>query len=333
MREDKEGLDRGKVALIYIYRILKKYSDREHPLTQQDIIDRLEKDYSFTMERKAIKRNLLVLEEAGIGIEYLKKGCYLDGRTFKDPELRLLIDSVLCSKHISADQTKKLIKKLSAQSNTYFSSYIKHVYSVEDWNKTDNEAIFYNIELIDKAIEKKKQIHYDYYKFGIDKKLRWSSEQYVSPYQLILHNQRYYLMAYSEYWKNMVYHRLDHISDMTITDRKATPIRDLKGYENGIDNKKFNSQLPYMYADDPRYIKFLADIRIIDQVVDWFGEEARICKIKDDDSRIEVNVKASPLAMKHWALQYLDYVEVLEPKALKDEIKLSIANAAKKYDA
>jgi len=325
-------LERNKSALIRIYQILKEYSDYNHPLTQQDIIDKLDNDYGLSMERKAVRRNLGVLEDSGIEIEYLKTGCYLVNRTFSDAELRMIIDSVLSSKHLDAKKSKELIEKLSKEANKYFKSHIKHVYTVSDsWNKTENEALYYNIELIDTAIEKKKQIHYDYNKYGIDKKLHKSSQQYVSPYQLILHNQRYYLMAYSEYWKNMVYHRLDHITNMSITNEPATPIRDLKGYINGIDYKQFSTQMPYMYADDPVYVDFKADASIIDQIVDWFGKEARIYPIKEDDTKVKVSVKCSPLAMKNWALQYLDLVEIISPESIRNEIKESLSKAAKKY--
>ena len=57
---------------------------------------------------------------------------------FEDAELRLLIDGVLASKHISEKHTKDLIEKLSTLSNKYFKSNVKHVYSVKDWDKTEN---------------------------------------------------------------------------------------------------------------------------------------------------------------------------------------------------
>ena len=47
-------------------------------------------------------------------------------------------------------------------SNKYFRSHVKNIYSVNDWSKTDNQALFYNIELIDNAIEQKKTKNYDY---------------------------------------------------------------------------------------------------------------------------------------------------------------------------
>lgn len=257
---------------------MKEYSDCDHPLTQDDIARHLESAYGIVIERKAISRNISLLKEAGAEIESGRAGSYLERRDFEDSELKLLIDGVLCSKYITAKQSKDLIDRLCGLSNKYFRSHVKNIHSVNDWYKTDNQALFYNIELIDTAIEEGKQIHYDYNKYGVDKKLHKSSHQYMSPYLMILHNQRYYLMAYSEYWGNMAFHRLDRITNMNISDKKATPIRNVSGYENGVNYKELSSATPYMFTDRPERIDFIADIGIIDQVIDWFGSDIRIEK-------------------------------------------------------
>ena len=241
----------------------------------------------------------------------------------------MLIDGILSSKHITAKHSKDLIERLCGLSNKYFKSHIKNIYSVNDWSKTDNQALFYNIELIDTAIENGRQLSYDYNKYGVDKKLHKSSYQKVSPYQMILHNQRYYLMAYSEYWGNMVFHRLDHITNMNISENAAVPIRSVAGYESGIDYKRFSSSMPYMYSDEPERIELIADACIIDQIIDWFGRETQISKC--DDGQVTVSVKASPIAMEHWAMQYIDYVKITKPESLKVKIKNSLENAIKKY--
>ncbi len=324
-----EGLEPKKLALIRIWQILKEYSDYDHPLTQDDIAAHLENDYGIIIERKAISRNISLLREADIEIESRRAGSYIDCREFEDSELRMLIDGILSSKHISAKHSKDLIERLCGLSNKYFKSHIKNIYSVNDWSKTDNQALFYNIELIDTAIENGRQLSYDYNKYGVDKKLHKSSYQKVSPYQMILHNQRYYLMAYSEYWGNMVFHRLDHITNMNISENAAVPIRSVAGYESGIDYKRFSSAMPYMYSDEPERIELVADACIIDQIIDWFGREIQISK--RDDGRVTVTVKASPIAMEHWAMQYINYVEITKPESLKVKIKNSLENAIKKY--
>jgi predicted DNA-binding transcriptional regulator YafY len=325
-----DSFEPKKLALIRIWQILKEYSDYDHPMTQEDIAAHLEKDYGIVIERKAISRNISLLKEAGFDIASRRAGSYVDCREFEDAELHMLIDGVLSSKHITAKHSKDLIDRLCRLSNRYFKSSVKHIYSVNDWSKTDNQALFYNIELISDAIEEGRQIHYDYNKYGADKKLHKTSQQYVSPYQMILHNQRYYLMAWSEYWGNMVFHRLDRITNMTITDKPAVPLKSLKGYENGIDYKELASSKPYMYVDKPERIEMVADASIIDQIVDWFGTDVIIAKTADSD-KVKVNLKASPNAMEHWAMQYLNHVEITSPESLRERMRKALEDGVKKY--
>ena len=325
-----DNFEPKKLALIRIWQIFHKYSDYDHPLTQDDIAERLEADYGIVIERKAIGRNISLLKEAGVEIESRRAGSYMESREFEDSELRLLIDSVLCSQHVSPRHSSDLIEKLCRLSNKYFRSHVKNIHTVESWNKTENKALFYNIEMVDAAIEQGLQLQYDYNKYGIDKKLHKTSFQRVTPYQLILHNQKYYLMAHSTYWENMVFHRLDRISNMNIYDQPAKPIREVSGYESGIDYKKIASTMPYMYTDEPEKIQFTVAMGIVDQVVDWFGKEIKI-EYTDDENKVLVTVIASPSAMEHWATQYLNYVEVMAPKQLRERIRESLEQGAKKY--
>ena len=322
-------LEPKKLALLRIAQILHKYSDAAHPLKQEDIAAYLSRDYGIEIERKAVGRNLSLLKEADYDIISTRNGCYLEKREFEDSELKLLIDGVLCSKHISPHHSKQLIEKLAELSNAYFRSHIKNIYSVNDWNKTQNYDLFLNIELVDEAIETGKQITFSYNKFGADKKLHKSATHFASPYQMILHNQHYYLMALNEKWKNMGYYRLDKITQMQITDHPLTPLRTVHGFENGIDYKNFSAALPYMFTDTPEQIELLADNSVVDQIVDWFGYDIQIAPQGDG---IRVQLKSSPNAMTYWALQFAEHVEILSPPYLREKVRSILQNACKKYE-
>ena len=62
-----------KLALIRILQILEKYSDSEHPIKHDKIVELLEKEYGLFIERKAIGRNISLLNEAGF--ELRQPGC------------------------------------------------------------------------------------------------------------------------------------------------------------------------------------------------------------------------------------------------------------------
>ncbi|MBR2310843.1 MAG: WYL domain-containing protein [Oscillospiraceae bacterium] len=325
-----EGLEAKKLALLRILQILHKYSDLQHPLTQEKIANYLDSEYGIVIERKAISRNISLLMDADVEIGHCRDGYYLETREFEDTELKLLVDSVLCNQNITAKHSADLIEKLCKLSNKYFRSHVKNVYAVKDWNKSDNAALFFNIEMIDMAINEGKQVQYDYNKYGKDKKLHKSSFQRATPYQLILHNQRYYLMGYSEYWGNMIFHRLDRITNIKIYDAPAYPLKKIPGYESGIDYKKISTTMPYLHSDKPERVEMLADAWVIDQVIDWFGKDLAVRETEDPE-KIIISLWANPYAMSLWALQYVNYIEVISPAHLRNKIRDFLKTGLDKY--
>ena len=329
MEGDMDSFEPKKAALIRILQVLQWHTDIDHPLKHEEIVSILEKEYGLVVERKAVGRNISLLNEVGYDIVTTKKGSYLAERPFEDSELRLLIDGVLSGKHVTESHSRDLIDKLCLLSNKYFKPRIKHIFRMGEWDKTDNADLFYSMELIDEAITTGKQVFFRYNKYGADKKMHVSSKVTASPYQMILHNQRYYLMAYNDYYKQMKYYRLDRITDMNIVDKPQIPLRSVPSFKNGIDYKRFSAQMPYMFADEIQPVTFRAEPWAIDQIVDWFGKDITI---KPDGEKFLVTVKTSLLAMEFWAMQYLNGVEVLTPTSLRDKIKDNLQWATEKYN-
>ncbi len=77
-----EAIEPKKLALLRILQILQTSSDRQHPLTQEEISGILQRDYGIVIERKAISHNLSLLTEAGYEIESGKAGSWLSLREF-----------------------------------------------------------------------------------------------------------------------------------------------------------------------------------------------------------------------------------------------------------
>ena len=166
-------------------------------------------------------------------------------------------------------------------------------------------------------------------KYGADKKMHRSAIHTVSPYQMILHNQRYYLMGYNEKWQHIQYYRMDRITDIELIDKNRTPLKSANGFESGIDYKRFSSSMPYMFYDDPKQVEFLAKDWVLDQVIDWFGKDIKITKHESGD--FLVKVKASVNAMEYWAMQYLNAVEILTPLELRERLIKNVKSATEKY--
>lgn len=328
----RDGLSKN-FAPFAIYLILKKHSDAKNILTMDDIGEYLEKDYGIIMERKAISRNIdHMINEMDIEITKTSKGSwYSDSDDFEYSELHMIIDSLFCSRYIPENYTKDLIEKLCNLSSEYFKPCVKYTYSTDNLSKTENKALFTNIEIVDQAIASKKQIQFDYNKYGTDKKLQKTSTQIASPYRMVVHSGRYYLKGYNEKHKNMFYYKLDHITNMQILKEKATDYRTIKGYESGIRNEHIGVNLPYMYNDKQERITFLVHPDTVDQVVEWLGQSVTISDKVEPNGCYKASIITSPTAMKYFAMQYTDEIEILTPKHLRDEIVEVVERAYKKY--
>lgn len=70
-----------KMLNMLILEILKDYTDSEHRLTQQEIIDLLYRNYGTECDRRSVRNNIQSLKDMGFEI-YTKRGCYLMERKF-----------------------------------------------------------------------------------------------------------------------------------------------------------------------------------------------------------------------------------------------------------
>ena len=330
-----------KMILMNILDILKKYSDAEHTLTQQDIVKILKEEYNTDVDRKTVKRNLLNLLDVEDGLFYTeiertdKKGndvslCtdwYLE-REFDDSELRLLIDSLLFSKHIPYNQCKKLIEKLKGLSNVYFEKKVKHICNLPE-NQPQNKELFHTIDVLDDAISKNKKVRFTYNNYGLDKKLHPKRDwkYVVNPYQMVATNGRYYLICNYDRYDGLANYRVDRITNIEMLDEKSKPIKEVT--KDGLNLPKHMAEHLYMFAGDSAEVKFHAKNYIVDQVIDWYGKDIKITPENDEECIIEVTVNRQ--AFFFWALQYGMHIEVLKPIDIREEIKDALKQMSEKY--
>ena len=99
--------DNKKTSILLIYWTLRDYSDENHYLKQQDIIDHIKKKYGISLQRKAVSNSITLLEELDIDIDrHPKKGCRLLSRDFDESEVKYLVDAIFSSKNITGKQAK-----------------------------------------------------------------------------------------------------------------------------------------------------------------------------------------------------------------------------------
>ena len=324
------GNDRKKLLILLILEVLQQYTDEEHHLSQQEILRILKRDYGITCDRRSVRANVLDLIDLGYDIN-MDDGYYFASRDFENAELRMLIDSVLFSRHISPTQGKRLIDKLQDLGNKYFKPKVSHVIALPDLNHTDNKQVMIVVDTLNDAIEEKKKVEFTYNSYGTDFKLhpREHSPYLVSPYQMVASNGRYYLLGSIDRYQGITHFRIDRITDIKMLDIPVKPIKEVEGLENGFNLPKHMAEHIYLFCGESVPVKLKTSVSMMNDLIDWFGKELSIIEKKEDE--IVVSVKCNYNAMFYWALQYGASVEVLAPKELHQELAKTIQVMNKRY--
>lgn len=322
-----------KMAMFYILDILKEYSDKNHLLTQKDIINKLHDIYLIDIERKTISTNIELLIDYGYDIIKCNGGgYYLNEREFDENEIKYLIDAVYSSKSISGTQAKNISKKLYSTLSKYEQRDYSYLYKSTEINRSTNKEIFLNIELITEAIKEKKKISFLYLSYDEKGQLseRRNGYRYIaSPYFLINNFNKYYLICNIPWFDNHANYRLEYMKDIKILDEDIKPYKEVVTLGDKFDITKHINDHIYMFGGDVINAKIeITNKNAITYVVDWFGTNATIY---ENNGKLYSNIKSNDSAFFFWALQYQEHIKVLSPNSMVDKIVKTLEESIKKY--
>lgn len=321
-----------KFIPLCILHILNDYSDETHILTRGDLEEHLRNSYDITSDRRTVYSAVEMLIQMGYDISTYSEnntGYYLRDRVIEPSEVHLLSDAVCALPFISENQTLRLIDKLQSLVSVYDRRHIRNLTIDRTGCKTVNKDVFYNIDMLDEAIEKKLQVQFDYCSYGTDKQLhnRRNEPYVVNPYGMTYSNEHYYLICMMEGKPNPGMYRIDRIRNIKLTDK---PREDL-GSDFSAD--KLVNRAVYAHVGEAEQIMLRIDRSVLNDVIDKFGTDIIVGEPmvsadgKDaDGDKLLVSMHVATAGMKYWALQYLSHVEVLSPLSLREEIMDAIKN-------
>jgi predicted DNA-binding transcriptional regulator YafY len=324
-------LDNKKTSILCILNTLKEYSDENHPLLIQDIIDKINQNYGIELERKSVSNNIDLLEEFGYDIIRLpRKGVYLAERDFDPSEVSYIVDALFSSKTISSKEVRDLASRLASCLSKYQRKRYNYVYKAESISRASNDNIFYNISLLEEAIEQKKKVTLKY-KAKYANKNKKIRDQLINPYFLFNNNGQYYLICNYDYYDAILSYNVSYISDLSISSEDVKPVTNLPGYENGLDVSKYAKE--HIYAFNGKTIDVtlkLKDEKSKYYVEEWLGSDITFFEENDE---IFARAKVDDKSIVYWALQYAESIEVIKPIETREEIKKLIALASEKYNS
>lgn len=311
-----------KLKLLYLVDILERKTDEAHPLTAAQLIEELAK-VDVSAERKSIYDDVDQLIRYGYDIVLNKSrtngGYYMASRRFELAELKILVDSVQASRFISPKKTRELIGKLEQLCSSHEEKQLKRQVYVLNRIKTENEQVFYNVDMIHGAIHNNKQISFQYYVWSTTKemKLRRSGQRYiVSPLGLTWDDENYYLIAFEEEKKELRHYRVDKMKSIEYMENDRT---EDSGYRT-FDIASYGNKTFGMYGGTMETITLSFPESLIGVMIDRFGKGISLKKESNTRYSVRVDVVVSGQFFG-WLAGLGKEVNILAPDNVREQYK------------
>ena len=164
-----------------------------------------------------------------------KKGVYVRQRKFDLNDIRLLAECVYSAKFVNEGQAKRLVDVVCDFVSEYQRDRITHNVFLTDRVKTNNKSVLNNIATINDAMSRRlfgvshmpEKISFKYMKYSFDDmnkqvERRKGSKYVVSPYQLLINDGNYYLLAFVDEKQEMRTYRVDRMKEVVRTGEERT---------------------------------------------------------------------------------------------------------------
>lgn len=204
-------------ALLLLRQYLYQQTDEQHPVSVTDILA-FWQQHGIQAGRKSVYTDIELLQNAGMDIVCVKSSqnkYFVGQRLFELPELKLLVDAVESSRFITEKKSTALIKKLGHLTSTAQAEQLNRRIYMGGTPKPENEGIYYNVDTIHNAVQKKQQITFRYFEYTPKKEkiLKHDGYKYrFSPYAMIWNRDCYYAVGWSEKHGKIAQFRVDRMT-------------------------------------------------------------------------------------------------------------------------
>lgn len=318
----KREYQRLKPYLILEY--LMRETDENNPLDSKDIVAYLQQR-GINAERRGIYKDIeeinliqIMLEDdctVQEAIETLeddpdrktivsgKKGFYVKRDDYTVDNIRLLAECVYATKFISQKQADELTEMIfdSRMISEKQVDKIRHNALVVGRIKTENKDVYNNISIINEAMSTEnkhipEKISFNYLRYSISdmtQQVTRKGERYiVSPYQLLINDGNYYLLAYDGSRQKMMTYRVDRMKKVSATGEN----RDGEKEFEKINLATYTQSVFDMFAGQKQRVMMRFVASLLDTMIDRFGKkDATYGRIDEHHCRISVDVEVSPL--------------------------------------
>ena len=310
-----------KQKLLQIAKYLLENTDENHAVSTPQLISYLN-SIGIKAERKSIYNDIDTLNDFGMDIirsDEHRGGYMVASRQFELAEVKLLVDLVQSSKFITEKKSRELIGKLETLVSKYDAKAMGRQVEIIGRSKTNNENIYYNVDMVHTAISKNVKIRFKYFDWDVNKKmqLRHDGAFYeVSPWKLTWDDENYYLIAFDEKANHIKHYRVDKMQNVTVTENS----REGKKLFDEMDMVEYDKKTFGMFAGTEKTVRLLCHKSMIGIMVDKFGIDVSIRPEGENHVMVRIDVAVSP-QFYGWLAGLGSRVQIASPEDVKEDYK------------
>ena len=320
----------NRIVPLQVLRTLERYASEEQPMSNLQIIARIQEDERVTLARNTVAAAVAALESVGY-VERTTKGSYAV-RLFDETELRVLIDGVMASRYLPPVDARYLIDKLMQLGSDDFGRKVKHVHMADQFAHQGNVEFLRNIEQLEDAMENHTKASFFRNRVLPDGTLERVGELHrVSPFGIICTNGQYYLVCCKDGETMLRHYRIDRLTDVEdLPGEPAADVRKIPGCEQGFHLAEYAATHSMMFSGELEVIVLRMPAELAGYVRDTFGTRAAMRET--GDGLMEVRITGTARNVRFFALQYgPSGCEVLHPESLRQQLKADAESIAEKY--
>ena len=355
-----------KVKPYVVLQYLLRSTDENHVATAMDIVAYLE-ECAISAERRSIYRDIeeinrvalmldedCTIDEAAAMLErdenddlklvvYDKrqKGFYVRQRKFDLNDIRLLAECVYSAKFISQGQADRLAEVVCEFVSEYQAEKIRHNAFLTDRVKTNNRQVLRNIAAINEAMSYKidgqphtpEKVSFQYLKYSIadmskQVERRHGAKYIVSPFQLLINDGNYYLLAFDDRSKAMRTYRVDRMKNVSFSGEPRAGEEAFKK----IDLKTYTRRVFSMFGGERKRVSIRFINPLLDTAVERFGTSPDVFYRKDDEKHFVVtaDVEISDQFFA-WVCGFGKRAKIIQPVSIAEDFVNYLHETVKIY--
>lgn len=319
----------SSIKLLVLYDILLKFTDEEHALSTNEIIEKLN-ERGISVSRKVLPSDIDLLNKYGYEIRsFVKKSRYYYAvhQLFDAAEITMLADVIKASK-LTESRKETIINKLYSTIGMYKDTATDNVIFL-DAKKYGNSSIIYSIDAIETAIKQKKKVSFLYYRLDENKNKVYNKDRkrYIfNPLSLIWSKDNYYLLCYDDRHDGTSRYRIDKMESVTVED---DPILEKEEFKD-FDSETYRKQVFSMFGGELETVTIRFDKELLSDVYDKFGTDIQIHKSNDGALTTTIEVQVSKTFFL-WVVGTLGKVKIIEPSQVVEKFGSFIKQITDNY--